>query len=349
MKGYLILEDGSLFVGKSIGGKGQVISEIVFNTSMTGYMEILTDPSYGGEAVVMTYPLIGNYGICLEDRESARPHVDGFIVGELSYAPSNFRNEIDVDTYLKIHNVSGIAGIDTRALTRLLRRQGTMNGMITTQFPTDWDKTLECIREYKVKNVVKNVSVSKKELACAGKYKVGVIDCGTKGNIIKELAKRDCQVTIYPYDTLASQLLEDGLEGIMLSNGPGDPKDCGKLIEEIKKLVEAKIPIFGICLGHQLLALAHGGNTRKMRWGHRGSNHPVKDLETNRIYISSQNHGYVVEEESIAKEIGSVRFINCNDGSIEGIRYHQSPSFSVQFHPEAHAGHRIQAIYLIYF
>ena len=301
MKAFLILEDGTVFTGTSIGSKKEIISEIVFNTSMTGYLEVLTDPSYAGQAVCMTYPLIGNYGICHEDQESLRPWPDGYIVRELSRMPSNFRSEDTIQNFLKQYDIPGIAGIDTRALTKLLREKGTMNGMITTD----------------------------------AAYK---LDFGAKDNIAKSLNERGCEVTVYPAFTKAEEILKTNPDGIMLSNGPGDPKECTSIIEEIKKLYDSEVPIFAICLGHQLMALATGADTKKMKYGHRGGNHPVKDLETGRVYISSQNHGYVVDTETLNPEIAVPAFINVNDKTNEGLKYTGKNIFTVQFHPEACPG-----------
>lgn len=432
MKAFLILEDGNVFEGTSFGADKEVISEIVFNTSMTGYLEVLTDPSYAGQAVVMTYPLIGNYGICPSDMESKKLWPDGFIVRELSKKASNFRQESTIDDFLKKYDIPGIAGVDTRALTKILRESGTMNGFITTNENYDLQKITKQLKEYKVTGVVKKVTCDKKytttkeafvptdyEMAkmtymaapdmkqaieeakeagadtafltlCSmqgtqgilklksfaekGKaeteekgsqikekrkqieerneqtkernqqiekrnhYKVALLDYGSKKNIEHCLLKRGCEVTVYPADTKAEEIIKDKPNGIMLSNGPGDPAECVEMIEEIKKLLESDIPIFAICLGHQLMALANGFSTEKMKYGHRGANHPVKDLVTGRVYLSSQNHGYVVVNDSINKEIAEVRFINANDKTIEGLYYKNKNVFTVQFHPEACAG-----------
>ena len=338
MKAFLILADGTVFKGTSIGSQREVISEIVFNTSMTGYLEILTDPSYAGEAVVMTYPIIGNYGICFDDMEDDRPWPDGFIVRELATAPSNFRNECGLSEFLKDHDIPGIQGIDTRALTKILRSQGTMNGMITTNENFDLDEILPKIRAFKAEDVVKKVTCAEKEHFSDGKYKVALMDFGAKRNIARELAKRGCEVTIYPAYTSAEEIMAAHPDGIMLSNGPGDPKDCMPIVAEVKKMFDADIPMFGICLGHQLLALANGADTRKMKWGHRGANHPVKDLATGRVYISTQNHGYVVSSKSVPDGVAEVSFRNANDATMEGLHYLGRNVFTVQFHPEACGG-----------
>lgn len=376
MKAFLILEDGTVFTGTHIGAEKEIISEIVFNTSMAGYLEVLTDPSYAGQAVCMTYPLIGNYGITKEDMESARPWPDGFIVRELSRVPSNFRCDCTIQEFLTEHDVPGIAGIDTRALTKILREKGTMNGMITTNENYRLDEVIPKLKAYTTGKVVEKVTCEHKyvveavqdlsengplsgssifdaaaysegkrekkpslvrELNGAG-LKVALLDVGAKANIAKSLAARGCEVTVYPALTTAEEILGDKPDGIMLSNGPGDPKECTSIIKEIKKLYDSDVPIFAICLGHQLMALANGADTYKMKYGHRGGNHPVKDLLTNRVYISSQNHGYVVDTESMDKSVATPAFCNVNDGTNEGLSYTGKNIFTVQFHPEACPG-----------
>ena len=376
MKAFLILEDGTVFEGIHIGAVKEVISEIVFNTSMAGYLEVLTDPSYAGQAVCMTYPLIGNYGICKDDMESLRPWPDGFIVRELSRIPSNFRNDITIQEFLTENGVPGISGIDTRALTKILREKGTMNGMITTNENYDLESILPRLKAYTTGKVVEKVTCSEKftvqpttaleqngpisgsarfdreayergvreprptlvrELNGAG-LKVALLDFGAKGNIAHSLAERGCTVTVYPALTSAEEIIADKPDGIMLSNGPGDPKECTTIIEEIRKLYNTDIPIFAICLGHQLMALATGADTHKMKYGHRGGNHPVKDLKTGRVYISSQNHGYVVDTDKLDERIAVPAFINVNDGTNEGLAYTGKNIFTVQFHPEACPG-----------
>lgn len=376
MKAYLILEDGTVFEGTSIGADKEVISEIVFNTSMAGYLEVLTDPSYAGQAVCMTYPLIGNYGVCRQDCESRRPWPDGFIVRELSRMPSNFRSDCSIQEYLKEYDVPGIAGIDTRALTKILREKGTMNGMITTNENYDLEEILpklsayttgkvvemvSCTEKYEVKGAkdlsengpVSGSAVFNKEAFAAGEKekrpsmvralngagkRVALLDLGAKENIARSLAMRGCDVTVYPAGTKAEEIIADAPDGIMLSNGPGDPKECTDIIQEIRKLYETDIPIFAICLGHQLMALATGADTHKMKYGHRGGNHPVKDLSTGRVYISSQNHGYVVDTDRLDPQVAVPAFVNVNDGTNEGLRYTGKNIFTVQFHPEACPG-----------
>lgn len=337
MKAFLILEDGTVFEGTSIGSQKEIISEIVFNTSMTGYLEVLTDPSYAGQAVVMTYPLIGNYGIT-PDMESDRSWVDAYIVRELSRMPSNFRCEGTIQEFLMEHDIPGVAGIDTRALTKILREKGTMNGMVTTNENYNLDEVLPRIKEYNAGDVVTKVTCNEaKSFPGKGKH-VALMDFGVKRNIIESLTKRGCEVTVYPAHTTAEEILNSNPDGIMLSNGPGDPKQCGDIIKEIKKLYDSDVPIFAICLGHQLMALATGADTHKMKYGHRGANHPVKNLESGRVYISSQNHGYVVDENTLDEKVAVPFFANVNDGSNEGLKYIGKNVITVQFHPEACSG-----------
>ena len=338
MKAFLILEDGHVFTGTSIGSEREVISEIVFNTSMTGYLEVLTDPSYAGQAVVMTYPLIGNYGICYEDMESGRPWPDGYIVRELSRLPSNFRSTDTIQNFLKKYDIPGIAGIDTRALTKILRESGTMNGMITTKEYDNLDEVLPRLKAYRTGKVVEKVTCREKSVMKRDGYKVALLDFGAKRNIARSLYERGCEVTIYPADTKAEEIIASNPDGIMLSNGPGDPADCTSIIKEIRKLYDSDIPIFAICLGHQLMALANGGKTYKLKYGHRGGNHPVKDLQTGRVYISSQNHGYAVDADSIPESVAVPAFVNVNDNTNEGMSYVGKNIFTVQFHPEACPG-----------
>lgn len=376
MKAFLILEDCTVFEGVPIGAKKEVISEIVFNTSMAGYLEVLTDPSYAGQAVCMTYPLIGNYGICKEDMESRQAWPDALIVRELSRVASNFRSDITIQEFLESNGVPGIAGIDTRALTKILREKGTMNGFITTDENYQLDEIIPRLKKYTTGKVVSKVTCKEKyvlkpshtlaengplsgsavfnadeykmgkrerkpslitELNGTGK-KVALLDFGTKSNIADSLRKRGCEVTVYPANTTAEEILNEKPDGIMLSNGPGDPKECVEVIAEITKLYESDVPIFAICLGHQLMALATGGDTYKMKYGHRGGNHPVKDLQTGRVYISSQNHGYVVDMDKLDPKVAVPAFINVNDGTNEGLAYTGKNIFTIQFHPEACPG-----------
>lgn len=338
MKAFLILENGQIFTGTSIGSRREVISELVFNTSMTGYLEVLTDPSYAGQAVCMTYPLIGNYGICYEDEESIRPWLDGYIVRELSQTASNFRCEDTLSNFLKRYDIPGICGIDTRQLTKILRENGTMNCMITTDENYDLDAVIAKLKQYQTGKVVEKVSCTEKQVLKGEGKNVALLDLGAKNNIAKSLNKRGCNVTIYPATTTAEEILSSNPDGIMLSNGPGDPSVCTGIIAEIKKLYDSEVPIFAICLGHQLMALATGATTKKMKYGHRGGNHPVKDMETGRVYISSQNHGYMVDVDSVDKNVAVPAFVNVNDGTNEGLKYIGKNIFTVQFHPEACPG-----------
>ena len=341
MKAKLVLENGMVFEGEAFGHKETSVGEVVFNTGMTGYQEVLTDPSYYGQIVTMTYPLIGNYGINLDDGESEHAKVRGFIVREKCEFSSNFRSEIELEKYLKQQKIMGISGIDTRALTRLIRNYGTMKGVITTEHLSDrslkayfdsFDNTSAVYdvtsREICEIDTAKSASISTKPI------KVSLMDFGAKRNIIRKLQSRGCHVTVYPAMTKAETLLNDGSDLIFLSNGPGDPADLTHIIAEVDKMIGKK-PIAGICLGHQIIALAKGGQTAKLKFGHRGCNHPVKDLEKNKVYITSQNHGYHVSELPLGFE---VTHISMNDQSIEGMRHATLPVFSVQFHPEASPG-----------
>lgn len=337
MNAFLILEDGTVFAGTSIGAKKEMISEIVFNTSMTGYLEVLTDPSYAGQAVVMTYPLIGNYGIT-PDMESKKAWPDGYIVRELSRMPSNFRCEGTLQDFLTEQGIPGIAGIDTRALTKLLREKGTMNGMITVNQDFNLEEILPKLKAYTVGDVVSKVTCEERYVLSGDGPKVALMDFGAKNHIAGSLNQRGCEVTVYPADTKASEIIQSNPDGIMLSNGPGDPETCVSIIEEIKQLSNTNIPIFAICLGHQLMALAHGAKTYKLKYGHRGGNHPVKDLSDGRVYISSQNHGYAVDFSTMEKNVAREAFVNVNDGTNEGLSYIGKNIFTVQFHPEACPG-----------
>ena len=340
MKRYLVLENGDVFEGEAFGASGEVLSEIVFTTAMTGYLETLTDKSYKGQAVVQTFPLIGNYGVIPEDREGEVPSVSAYIVREACEEPSNFRSQGTVDDYLKSHGIPGLKGIDTRALTRTLREKGVMNGLITDSVPADMDKALKDIADSKIVDPVELVTVpSVKEYDPEEtSYTVAMIDCGIKENIVRSLVARGCKVYLFPASSSSADILAVKPDGIFISNGPGDPEDNKTTIATLQELDKTGIPTMGICLGHQLLALAHGFRTTKLKYGHRGANHPVKNLETERVYISSQNHGYAVVSDSIDSSIAAELFVNVNDGTNEGIRYKNKPVFSVQFHPEACGG-----------
>ena len=337
-KRYLVLENGKTFEGVALGAAGEVISEIVFTTAMTAYLETLTDPSYKGQAVVQTFPLIGNYGIIEPDKEGEMPRVSGYIVRTACDEPSNFRCEEALDKYLKDNGIPGIKGIDTRALTRVLRESGTMNGMICDD-PSHAD--FNEIRSYRITDPVLEVTTPEVKIYEAEgdkKAVVVLIDYGVKYNIIRCLQNRGCEVHLMPAGTTADEIRAIKPDGLFLSNGPGDPEDNKDQINVIKELMKDNFPTMGICLGHQLLALAHGFKTRKLKYGHRGANHPVRNEETKRIYISSQNHGYEVVGESVDKEVAAELFINVNDGTNEGLRYLKENAFSVQFHPEACGG-----------
>jgi len=333
---YICLADGHIFKGKRFGASGDIIGELVFTTGMGGYIETLTDPSYFGQIVMQTFPLIGNYGFIDEDKESTKSYVSAYIVREGCENPSNFRCDHTLEAFLKANGIIGIYDVDTREITKIIRESGVMNAAICSN-PKDAD--LEKIKEYKITDAVKSASVTKPCLVPAEnhKYNVVLIDYGKKDNIARELAKRGCNVAVVPYDTKAEDILKLKPDGIMLSNGPGDPSDNEACIEELKKLI-GKAPIFGICLGHQLLALAMGGKTVKLKYGHRGVNQPVKNLKTGRTYISSQNHGYAVVNEAIEKCGGVISYINANDQTNEGVDYPDKKAFSVQFHPEACSG-----------
>jgi len=346
-KAYLVLNNGRVFEGTRIGAEGDGLGELVFTTGMTGYLETLTDPSYAGQIILQTFPLIGNYGLIPEDFEGAC-HAKGYVVRELCDAPSNFRSRGTLDTFLKEQGIPGICGVDTRALTRLIREQGVMNACLCRTVPED----LKPVKAYAVQHVVAQVSTPAAQVfepwntgdgsPCSENtenrplcsYNVALLDYGAKRNIIRSLQKRGCRVTLLPHDTTAEEILAMAPDGLMLSNGPGDPAENVFEVEQLRKLV-GKLPIFGICLGHQLCALAMGGKTYKLKYGHRGANQPVTDGV--RTWITTQNHGYAVETESM-QGIAHLSFRNANDGSCEGLDYPGKRCFTVQFHPEACAG-----------
>ena len=332
-KGYLILQDGQVFEGVRFGAETDTVGELVFTTGMCGYVETLTDPSYAGQIVMQTYPLIGNYGIIREDFEGACC-VKGYVVREYCDTPSNFRTDCDLDTYLKEQGVPGLCGVDTRELTRIIREHGVMNAAICDEIPAD----LTPIKTYAITGVVEAVSCKEPDRYQAEgeeRFRVSLLDYGAKRNIVRELQKRGCTVTVLPATTSAEEILAADPDGVMLSNGPGDPAENTYQIEQIRKLL-GKVPMFGSCLGHQLTALAAGGSTYKLKYGHRGVNQPVRDLNGVRTYITSQNHGYAVDGDTV--KLGKVRFVNANDGTCEGIDYPELKAFTVQFHPEACTG-----------
>ncbi len=332
-KAYLVLNNKNVFEGVSFGASVKSVGELVFTTGMCGYIETLTDPSYYGQIVLQTFPLIGNYGIIESDFEGDC-FIKGYVVRDWCDMPSNFRSQYNLDKFLKDKGIPGIYGVDTREITRIIREYGVMNAMICDEIPED----LNILSTYSVSDAVSSVSTKKVKTYTPDniKYRVVLIDYGAKTNIIRELVKRCCQVTVVPYNTSATDILKMEPDGIMLSNGPGDPAENTLCINELKELL-GKVPMFGICLGHQLLALANGGQTIKLKYGHRGVNQPVKEINGTRTYITSQNHGYAVVSESLT-DIGKVSFINANDGTCEGVDYPEQNAFSVQFHPEACSG-----------
>ena len=338
VRAVLALEDGTVVEGKAFGEEREAEGELVFNTSMTGYVEALTDPSYKGQILMMTYPLIGNYGVCREDFESDGVKVEGFVVKELCKEPSNWRSEMTVDELLKEYGVPGIEGVDTRMLTKKLRIYGSMKayigvGDVTKEEAVKRAKNQPSISEL---DLVDKVCVKSPKTIGEGKYKVVLIDCGVKASIVRQLVMRGVEVTLVPFDYPAEKILEEDFDGIFVSNGPGDPERVKPTIETIRKLV-GKLPMAGICLGHQLIALAFKAKTFKLKFGHHGSNHPVKDFETGRVFISSQNHNFAVDEKTLPKGL-KVTQINLNDMTVEGMVHEEIPLISVQYHPEAGPG-----------
>jgi len=342
MEALLVLEDATVFKGESFGAGGERYGEVVFNTSMTGYQEILTDPSYKGQIVTMTYPLIGNYGISSEDVESRKPFMEGFVVKEYSKIASNWRKDGTLGDYLKKNNIVGIEGIDTRSLTLHIRQAGAMKAVLSTE---DLDekslaqKARDSLGLVGI-DLVKDVTIKKQytwSSAERSHFKVVVLDCGVKYNILRKLLENKCQVIVVPANTESSEILKMKPDGLLLSNGPGDPAAVSYVIETTRRLI-GRVPIFGICLGHQILGLAFGGKTYKLKFGHHGANHPVKDLKTGKVSITVQNHGFCVDIDSLNKQDLEITHINLNDQTLEGMRHKKLPIFSVQFHPEASAG-----------
>ena len=344
MEGLIYLEDGTVFKGQGFGASGTAVGELVFNTSMTGYQEILTDPSYKGQIIDMTYPLVGNYGISEHDNESDKIHAFGLIVKDLCETPSNSMCVKTLDRWLDENGVPGVYDIDTRKITKIIRKNGTVKCLISTEGISISEAKELCDKTMLRNDWMKEVSVKTKtvimpEQKKADKaYRVAVMDFGVKANILNSLKKRGCELILYPYGTAAEEILADDPDGILLTNGPGDPEEATEAIEEVKKLIQSEIPIFGICMGHQILALAFGGETYKLKYGHRGGNHGVYDKDTKRSYITSQNHGYAVNHESIILKGLEVTHLNLNDGTVEGMAHRDLPVFSVQFHPEASPG-----------
>jgi len=340
MNAILALEDGKIFRGKSFGSKGESFGEVVFNTSMTGYQEILTDPSYKGQIVTMTYPLIGNYGVNKEDVESFRPFTEGFVVKEYSKIASNWRSQQSLGEYLKENNIIGIEGVDTRAVTLHIREAGSMKAVLSTEDIDEKSlvKKAKASRGLVGIDLVKDVTCTKKyEWSKKGKYNVIVLDCGIKFNTLRILAAHNCKVTVVSAKTSCQEILNLQPDGLLLSNGPGDPAAVSYVIETVRGLI-GKLPIFGICLGQQMLGQALGGKTFKLKFGHHGGNHPVKDLKTGKVSITVQNHGFCVDIDSLNKKEIEITHINLNDRTLEGLRHKKLPLFSVQFHPESSPG-----------
>lgn len=341
MKAKLILENGTVFQGESFGAAQDRMCELLFNTSMVGYQEILTDPSYIGKGVVMTYPLIGNYGVNAESVESGRCWAEAMIVRRVCPRGSNFRCEGTLDAYMAANQVTGICGVDTRALTRILRDQGSMNALITTREDLNMEDVMAQLKAYRVRHCVSQVSRTAAETIEAAEpvARVALYDLGVKNSLIRELTSRNCSVTLLPANTPAQAVLDGGYDGVLLSNGPGDPHDadCEAIVEEIRKLYAAQIPMMGIDLGHQLLALANGAAAEKMTYGHNG-NQPVRELSSGRVYITSQSHGYTLKGDSIDQTRAQISYVNANDGSVEGLEYSNGCAFSVQFNPETIEG-----------
>ncbi|NGZ75410.1 carbamoyl phosphate synthase small subunit [Saccharibacillus alkalitolerans] len=337
MKARLILEDGTVFTGTSFGSSSQVTGEVVFNTGITGYQEVLSDPSYCGQIVTMTQPLIGNYGINREDFEAIRPWIHGFAVRRCETAPSNWRSEYDLDTLLKEYDIPGIANIDTRMLTRRLRNQGTLRGLITTGSASAEEMLEQLAATSLLRDQVSRVSTPRAYRVPGTGQRIVVVDYGSKAGIVRELGNRGCDVIVVPHDASVADIRRFNPDGVLLSNGPGDPKDVPEAIDTVRQLI-GQLPLFGICLGHQLFALASGADTTKLKFGHRGANHPVKELASGRCLITSQNHSYSVLADSLNATELEVTHLNNNDGSIEGLKHKTAPAFSVQFHPEAAPG-----------
>ena len=342
MQAFLVLEDGTIFKGKSFGASGEALGEVVFNTSMVGYQEIITDPSYKGQIVMMTYPLIGNYGVNKEDVESRQPFLEGFVVKEYSKIASNWRKEQGLGEYLKEHKILAIEGVDTRALTLHIREKGAMKAILST---IDFDER-SLVNKVKASkglvgiDLVKEVTIPQKYIYAQSKdakFKVVVLDCGVKYNMLRELVRHKCDVIVMPARTTSKEILAVCPDGVLLSNGPGDPAAVGYVVKTVADLI-GKVPIFGICLGHQMIGQALGGKTYKLKFGHHGANHPVKDLKTGKVYITSQNHGFCVDIDSLPKKDIQLTHVNLNDGTLEGLRHKKLPIFSVQFHPESAPG-----------
>ncbi len=330
MKAYLILSDGHIFCGERFGAKGDAIGELVFTTTMGGYIETLTDPAYYGQIVVQTFPHIGNYGMINEDCESEKPHLSAYIVRDLCDEPSNFRSETTLDDYLIQNNIVGLSGIDTRELTKIIRENGVMPAKIVSELPSE--KPIQLL-EYFISNAVSTVSTKDEYVVSSktsAKYNIAILDLGLKKSLINELQKFDCDITVLPHNTAYERML--GFDGIIISDGPGNPEENTLIIENVKKLL-GKTPIFGIGLGHQIIALAEGAKIKKLKYGHRGASQPVRNNQSGKVFITNQNHGYVVVSESLSEE-AVISHTNANDGSCEGIIYEQLNAFSIQFNPD---------------
>ena len=337
-KARLVLEDGSIFYGDSFGYRGQTFGEVVFATGMTGYQEMITDPSFRGQIVTLTYPLVGNYGSILNDVESSSPHIKGLVVKEICHQYSNFRADYSLAEYLQKNEIVAISGIDTRELTIKIRTKGSMKGLIAVNNLPD-EKLLEMIKNYNYSttDLVKEVTTNSIYKQGVGDTKVGVVDCGSKRNIIRSLVKRECEVVVMPAHITYQEVVKQNLDAVIFSNGPGDPIDIPQVVQLAKELI-GKIPVFGICLGHQVIALAYGAKTYKMKFGHRGGNHPVKDLRNNKICVTAQNHGYAVDKDSLLNTELEITHLNLTDGTVEGMRHGKDNVLSVQYHPEASPG-----------
>jgi carbamoyl-phosphate synthase small subunit len=343
-KRFLVLEDGTVFEGYAFGADVEVSGEVVFTTSMTGYQESITDQSFNGQILTFTYPMVGNYGVNRDDYESITPTCKGVIVKENARVASNWRNQMTIDEFLKARNIPGISGIDTRALTRILRSAGVMKGRLINEGTSIEGAVAEINTVELPTNQVEQVSTKTAYPSPGIGRNVAVVDFGLKHSILRELSRRDCQLTVLPYNTTAEEILALNPDGVMLTNGPGDPTDVPEALEMIRG-IQGKIPIFGICLGHQLFSLANGAKTTKLKFGHRGLNHPVRNLVKKRIDFTSQNHGYVVDPTSLAGTDLEVTHVEVNDGTVEGVRHTKYPAFTVQFHPDAAPGPH-DAIYL---
>lgn len=335
---YLVLEDGTVFEGESFGAEGETIGEVVFTTGMVGYQEELTDPAFSGMIVMRTYPLTGNYGVNSEDNESEKTSVRGLIIKEAAHCPNNFRSEGTIEEYLKKNNIIAITGIDTRALTRKLRDEGAMNGWITTNPDFDFESRKDEIKAYEISEDIKEYSTKECYTKGNGAYKVAVLDLGTKRSLIENLVSHDMTVTVYPADADAEEILKTKPDGIVITDGAGKPEDCKEAVETVKALLASKLPMMGVGMGHLLMAKACGANLLKMKFGHRGANQPVKDLESGRTYITTQNHGYVVDKESIPTDVMEISHMNINDESVEGLRFTNQKAYTMAFSPDAARG-----------